>query len=60
MNINNFLLNSDKITFDFANKTIEHRENCKYQASVYSINKFVRYSSICNESKKEASKTVKH
>lgn len=56
MNINNFLLKSDKITFDYANKTIEHRENSKFQASIYSINKFIRYNSLCNENKKNTIK----
>ena len=58
MNINNFLLKSDKITFDYANKTIEHRENSKFQASIYSINKFIRYNSLCNENKKNTIKNA--
>ncbi len=58
MNINNFLLKSDKITFDYANKTIEHRENSKFQASIYSINKFIRYNSLCNENKRNTIKNV--
>jgi hypothetical protein len=47
-NISNFLFSLDKITFEYACKTIEHGENWKYKTNVYSINKFNRYNSFCN------------
>ena len=49
MNIDEFLLKSDKLTLDHALKSIEHNKNNIFQANIYSVKKFIRYNSICNK-----------